>query len=241
MPFDLTILCVTRAETCILDLLRQMYHDSQTIGCEFVVAYDGVESFKSGYSANIPSYRSLMVRSAGYIETVLDEAVESCRTNYILRLDDDESMSRPMVEWLRSMKYETAPHWKFPRAYLFRDDQTCIVNPPLWPDYQTRLSTRAMSFGRTAIHCGSPFGAGELAPDGVVILHHKLLVKSAQQRQRIIEIYDSICPNAGTSVEAYNLPEKVYSNDEMDLIPLDDILRSRLGLEHYTKEGDLCK
>lgn len=233
MSSNLTILCVTRAEPCILHLLRQMYHDSLTIGCEFVIAYDGVESRKSGYMANIPSHRSLTVQSSGCIESVLDKAVESCCTDYVLRLDDDESMSGPMVEWLRAVEYITHPHWKFPRAYLFRDANTCIVSPPLWPDFQTRLSTRAMSFGRTAIHCGSPFGAGRSAPNGVAIIHHKLLVKFIQQRECIVERYDLISPGAGTLVKAYNLPEKIYSESEMNLVDLDDLMLD--GTEEKSK------
>lgn len=221
---SLTILCVTRVEPCVIGLLRRMYYNSQTIGCEFAIAYDGIESFKIGHLANIPSTRSIMVQSAGYIETVLDEAVESCRTNYILRLDDDESMSSQMVEWLRSMEYESAPHWKFSRAHLFRDDETCIVNPPLWPDHQTRLSTRAMSFGRTLIHCGSPFGGGKLAPDGVSIIHHKFLVKSLEQRQSIVERYDSVSPGSGTCFEAFSLPEKVYLVEDMNLVTLSEVI-----------------
>lgn len=223
MTSSLSVLCVTRGESCILPLLRQMSESARHADAEFVLAYDGPEAFARIRHVGINPTRGCMVRSAGYIESTLDKALESVSGDYVLRLDDDESMSDAMIEWLYSREYEFAPHWKFPRAYLFRDENTCISNSPLWPDYQTRLSTREMSFGRIAIHCSSPFGFGQAAPGGVAILHHKLLVRSEQQRQEIIERYESIASGAGNNVKVFNLPETVLA-DRLALVPLTDLL-----------------
>jgi hypothetical protein len=197
---NLSILCVTKGEECVLPLLHKLEMDALCLSAEFVLVADGEEAHRDlshggfdrlGKGSNIP-----IVHSKGYIESVLDEAIEHTNGKYILRIDDDESISAPMLDWLAGRKYESFDNWTFPRAHLWGDEKSYIVNSPLWPDYQTRLSARDKSGNRLAIHAPSPYGIGEIAP--CPILHHKFLVRDYEDRKRILDGYESKQEGAGS-------------------------------------------
>lgn len=208
---NLSILCVTKAEDCVLDLLHKLEMDALYLSAEFVLVADGEEAHRklthSGFDRLAKGSNIPIVHSKGYIESVLDEAVEYTTRDYILRIDDDESTSPPMLEWLLSGVWASHDNWTFPRAHLWGDDGHYISNSPLWPDYQTRLSVKAKSGGRLAIHAPSPYGAGEIAP--VPILHHKFLVRSYQDRVRILDGYEHMQEGAGKGFISFSLPESV--------------------------------
>lgn len=147
-----------------------------------------------------------LVKSAGYLESVLDEAVEMCRGDYVLRLDDDEMPSAAMAQWLIDEKYLETQSWAFHRANLWGSEETYITNHPLWPDIQTRLAIKEKSGGRKEIHIGSPH-PGRNAP--CMIEHHKFLIKNYAERKRIAEGYEKIKTGAGLSdtYKPFSLPE----------------------------------
>ena len=221
---DLSILCVTKGEDCVLSLLSKLINQTQSIDAEIVLAVDGHNNHErlKVYFTELATFRIEFVESRGFIESVLDEAVDLTTREYIFRLDDDESMPDSLIEWLSRGEYREHPHWKFNRAHLWRDEQTVITNSPLWSDHQTRLSTRALSYGRNTIHCGSPFGGGELAPYPIV--HHKFLVKSLEERRKIVERYDLIHPSAGESFKVFSVPEDVIQESEIKTSPLEFII-----------------
>ncbi len=205
----LSILCITRAEPFALPFLRAMDTLATGLGAELVIGADGHDAYRRveelGLLANVWA-----VQSDGYLESVLDTVLARCTGDYVLRLDDDERVSPAMMTWLAARRYERADHWAFPRANLWRDAQTYIVNAPLWPDLQTRLSVRSKAGGRTQIHAGSPYGTGEIAP--VVLEHHKFLVKPLKEREAIAARYDAIAEGAGTghTYGPYTLPERCF-------------------------------
>ncbi len=178
----LTILCVTRYEKCTDSLRGQMFRLAEAVGAE-MVWFDG--------------------REARCIEDVLDDAVATCPEGHILRLDDDERCGREMRDWLKSGAYEERDHWAFRRANLYPDKGHYITSEPLWPDFQTRLSTKRKSGGRTRIHVGSPFGTGWLAAP--VIEHHKFLVRSGESRQALLAQYEAA--GASEQFRVMSLPE----------------------------------
>lgn len=227
--FDLSILCVTKGEPNVWHLLERMAGNALDLGAQFVLVADGPIAFSGIKALNIkwnPDFDYLMCQSPeskGYIESILDYCIDSFPTReYIFRLDDDESMPDELIQWLINGEYRSHPHWKFNRAHLWRDEKTVITNPPLWADHQTRLSTRALSYGRTSIHCGSPFGGGELAPYPIV--HHKFLVKSLSQRREIVNRYNSIYPSAGESFKVFSVPEDVIPESEIQTSSLEFII-----------------
>jgi predicted O-methyltransferase YrrM len=207
---DLSILCVTRAEPHAREQLARMWQLVRACAsAELVIAADGddAEARVTGWAGQWPGARVARVDGEGYLETVLDAALRHCTGSYVLRLDDDECCSAPMERWVREGGYRAQPHWKFSRAHLWPDRMHRIVDLPLWPDHQTRLSRRHMAGGRSCIHAGSPHGGGTLAP--VVIEHLKFLVRSREEREEIARRYDRVMPGAGTSthMRAFQLPD----------------------------------
>src|SRR5262245_24595785 len=167
----LSILCVTKAEPAVWPILEQLHSDAQWLGTKLVLVADGKEAERALLELELAV--AGVVESAGYIESVLDQALAYTQTPYVLRLDDDELPSRYMKHWLDALEYGEAELWSFPRVHLWQDRETALVTSQLWPDHQTRLATRGKAGGRYAIHCGSPYGLGAIAP--VAIEHHKFL------------------------------------------------------------------
>jgi hypothetical protein len=211
----LSILTVTQAQPFAIPFLKTMHEMAQSLRADFCLIADGTEAQAALECEGIPV--RAVVRSAGYIESVLDEAVMYALGEYVLRLDDDERCSWPMFSWLQQACYVTSDHWKFPRAHLWGDDQTYIHHLQLWPDHQTRLSTKVKSGGRRTVHAGSPWGGGTVAP--VVLEHHKFLVKTPEERRAIAAGYDRVAVGFGTGgMLAFNLPEEAIT--AMNLRPL---------------------
>lgn len=206
---DLTILCVTKCEPYAEPFIRHMADVADQLDASFVLAVDGWPPYwlceKSG---NTPVIDLLIeVQSHGYIESVLDQAIDACPDGYILRLDDDEKASPELISFLDRMEYQEAPHWAFPRRHLWLDEEHFILNHPLWPDLQTRLSVKSMAGGRTTIHVGSPHGTGRVADD-TPIDHHKFLVRSRDERERLLERYEAMQPGAGHNFAPFSVPER---------------------------------
>lgn len=219
---DLSILCVTRAELCVQPLLRELLKDAYRLGAQCVLAADGRDAITAlSYPfapADVP-HGLIRVESKGYIESVLDEAVAACsgeHIKYVLRIDDDESISPAMMRWLQSGAYHAAEHWCFPRQHLWPTSHGdgVLMTPHLYPDLQTRLSTRAKSGGRHGVHAPSPHGGGEIAP--VALIHHKYTVRTPAERLRIAQVYDAYSRGYGTgNMKPFSLPEESYETMEV--------------------------
>lgn len=208
---ELSILCVTKAEQHSFALLSAMRDLAADLRAEFVLVADGAIAAGRLMDRSFKGMR--LVQSKGYLESVLDEALEFCSSDYVLRLDDDERCSPAMVRWLKARAYETANSWKFSRVHLWGDEQHALVTQHLYPDHQTRLSTKAYAGGRTTIHAGSPFGGGIEAP--CAIEHLKFLLKTIEERRAIVVRYDSIQVDAGSAFRAFSCPEDVYSEEDI--------------------------
>lgn len=218
----LSILVVTQAEPHTWSFLRAIDTRLAALNAELVVAVDcPIRGFMPGelLSGDWHRLNWVQVQSRGYIESVLDQALMSCTGEYVLRLDDDEALTPTAWDFLAEEGYRAHPHWKFDRYNLWGDVRHYIPTPPLFPDHQTRLSKRELAGGRCVIHCGSPFGGGEVAPGG--ILHHRFLIRPYEQRAAIAAKYDGVSPGAGTSpgMLPFNLPEDVWATIELREVP----------------------
>lgn len=210
----LDVLCVSRVESCCIRYLLDMRAMAARIGARFVLVADGNLAFDRAYLYQLVG--NARVKSQGYIESVLENALKSCDADYVLRLDDDERASPAMERWLASGAWQEHDHWKFPRAHYWGD--RVLLTPHLFPDHQTRLSTREKSGGRTSVHCGSPFGGGEEAP--VAIEHYKFVAKSNEQRLHIAQVYDAFHPGYGTGdMKPFSLPEEAYAGRTVSFMP----------------------
>jgi hypothetical protein len=203
MTFDL--LCVTKAEPHAERFIQAMEDAAFLIGAGMVLCFDGLVSVETA-----PWVRRHQVASDGTIESILDEAIRYCQAEFVLRLDDDERMTPGMVDWLRTGDWASNDLWAFPRLNLWGDERHFIKADPLWPDLQTRLSTREKAGGRLGIHDGSPFGPGRIAD--VEIEHHKFLVRDRAARLEIAQRYEAVRPNAGLgpSYLPFGIPEDFY-------------------------------
>lgn len=224
---SLSILCISKLEAFALPFIMEMSRLAAVLDAQLVLAADGPEAFAQATTMSYHRLPTIVgVQSQGYLESVHDMALQNCRGQFVLRLDDDERCSRAMVKWLQLEAYKAYEHWKFPRAHLFRDEQTVLMHPQLWPDHQTRLSLFSLAGGRSWIHAGSPFGGGTEAP--VVLEHHKFLVKSVEERQAIAARYDQIQPGSGTGgMLAFNLPE--LCGVELRTAPLGEGIAMEVG------------
>lgn len=198
MSVPLTVLCVTDGKDHAQPFVTELAQVAQDIDASFVLAVDGdAQPWMPG-----PVFE---MRSDGYLESILDDAIGLCRPGFILRVDDDERLTPLMIKWLARRAYAHHDHWAFPRLNLWPDPSRYITNPPLYPDLQTRLSVKAKSGGRRSVHVGSPYGTGQVAP--VAIEHHKFIVRSREEREQLLDRYEEIQPGAGNGWAMFSLPE----------------------------------
>jgi hypothetical protein len=235
----LTLMMITQLEPHARPFVAAAQRLARECKAEFVLGLDRAEDAGLGFmvKGEFPRHQRIVhVDARGCLENVLDEVVEQCHGDYVLRLDDDERCSPAMEAWLRNGDYQASDHWKFPRAHLWPAPKPSMLKTPhLWPDEQTRLSVRAKAGGRTVIHAGSPFGGGELAP--VLIEHHKFLVKTKAERQAIVLRYETVAQGAGQSFLVFSVPEDYYKGESVKLIPLND---GRTDLGYYQQGCGGC-
>lgn len=232
-PF-LSILCVTRAEPHAARFLGSMLELAKHCDAELVVAADGLEAFER--VLDLPRLADeadvVMVTSRGFIESVLDYAIESTHGDWILRLDDDERVNGPMGAWLQERAYLHEPHWSFRRLNLWGDEKHALDTSLLFPDPQTRLSRRELAGGRRSIHVASPHGLGRVAPQPVALEHHKFLVKSLDQRREVAARYERAQPGSGSGVFRYFYePEECYTPEKLSrhTVPVERLLQGLGG------------
>src|SRR6185369_8814529 len=94
----LTLLCVSKAEEFSAPFLLALVETGRHLHADVVIAADGEDAYTR--LAGLRGARIIQVRSAGYVESVLEEALSECHTEYVLRLDDDERISPEMTVWL---------------------------------------------------------------------------------------------------------------------------------------------
>lgn len=200
---DLTILCVTLGEVRALPFLDAFRAMAGILRAECVIYRDD--------------------GAHGYAEPVLPLAVEQCHGEYVLRVDDDEQCSESLIAWLATRAYRDASQWWFPRVHLWENTETAIVNHPLWPDQQTRLTLWELSMDRPRVHASSPHGLGQQGSG--VLIHHKFLVRSLDERRRLAAHYDRIQPGAGSGkFRVCHTPEDVLRPSERKIVPLRDVV-----------------
>jgi len=198
----LSILCVSTMKNRALPFIEELKTAANYIGAEFVLVRDGID-----------------VHSAGYIESILDEAVEWTHGSYVLRIDDDEKLSAAMVMWLKQEEYKRHNAWAFPRPPLWPDAKTMLVGFPtlkLFPDFQLRLTTREIKWPNQ-IHRVAHVPC-LLAP--VMIEHHAFLAKTYDERRALTAEYETI--KTGRVFVAADV-DKVMPEDWSDpeLLPYD--------------------
>jgi hypothetical protein len=198
----LSILTVTRFERHTPRFLRHFRAVADILGAEFVVGCDRCEPAECGADIYVP------VETRGMIEHALIEAHDACSGEYVLRLDDDETLSAAAIfavaDWSRLDSDEKV--YAFPRANLWGDEKHAIVSGSLFPDLQTRLMPRGRE-NRTRLH--QAIDTSSTIPG--MILHHKFLVKTREEREEIAIRYEEIDPGGGSGhYLQFSVPESCF-------------------------------
>ena len=198
----LSILTVTRSEPHTPRFLRHFRAVADMLSAEFVVACDRVAT------PDCDADRYIAVQSSGAIEDVLVEAHSACSGDYVLRMDDDETLSAQAIlslaEWggLQS----DSRVYALPRANLWGDQWHGISSGDLFPDFQVRLMPRDRE-QRTHVHEG-------IIPDSLLpgmILHHKFLLKSREERLAIAARYEKKQAGCGSGhYLQFSVPEDCF-------------------------------
>lgn len=203
---DLTFICITKAEVFAYPYLRSLKSVKDALGANLLIGIDNSE---------IPEYieeyadQIVFLRSAGYIESVLDEVIKEVQTEYVFRIDDDERLSASLFDWLESGEYRSENIFSFIRCNMWTP-HSFITESPLFPDCQTRLTKKDLSLGVHRIHAGNPNGAGKIIP--YALIHDKFNVKSYKERRAIADRYEAIQKGSGYSEKflPFQLPEDYY-------------------------------
>lgn len=206
---SLSVLCVTRGEPHTPRFLHHFSLVAAFLRAELVVARDRCDVVVDGA-------RTIDVDCSAcpMIETVLEEAVAACRGDWILRLDDDETVSFAMLGCLLAADLSKCEAVGFPRAHLWGDERTMLTNAEYWPDVQMRFSKRQWAVRRT-LHEGPP-RMDAVAP--ACILHHVYLVRDREARRECAERY---CRIQGVPMPD---PPRYWPSDylELELEPVND-------------------
>ena len=177
---SISVLCVTRGEPHTPRFLHHFGLVAAFLRAEFVVARDRCDIVVDGAKVI-----DVDCSSCPTCETVLEEAVAACSGDWILRLDDDETVSFAMLGCLLAAdlaKYEAVG---FPRAHLWGDEQTMLTNADYWPDVQMRFSKREWAVRHTLHEPPARLDAG--VPG--CLLHHVYLVRDREARRETAERY----------------------------------------------------
>lgn len=214
----LSIVCITRGDPHAAAFISSMRDAATSLNAEFVIGADGYNAF---VIAQDYSDITVSVQSSGYVESVLNKVILAANGIWVLRLDDDEEISPALFAFLRDRRYTTNPLWRIPTMALWGDTSHYITNPPLFPDAHLRLTTWKYRGGwADAVHAPAPHQTDNIAP--AAILHHKYLLKSLPERQRVAARYEQLKPGGGYGVHApFTIPEVIFG-DKLTTAPVGD-------------------
>ena len=202
----LSILTVTRAEPHTARFLRHFRAVADMLSAELVVAVDRAPR------PDCHADRYVAVEASGAIEDVLVQAHAACSGDYVLRMDDDETLC-PMAILALSKWCSVESDSKlyaFRRANLWGDQWHAISSGSLFPDPQSRLMPRERET-RTSVHEGFSFDG--LFPG--LILHHKFLIKSHAERAMVAARYESKKAGCGSGhYLQFSVPEDCFRQIE---------------------------
>lgn len=204
----LSLLVVTRADPETHIYTRGLERLARGFGAEYVLAVDG--------DADPPCDSDVLVRVGGgprtYLGAVLNDAIPACNGQYILRLDDDESVSIALLRWLADWmagRVEHVQQYIFPRLNLWGDERHALAGFHYYPDWQGRLSTPDLA-RRSRIH--EPW-SGDARPVDAAILHHYFLLHDADALAERARIAEAIEPGAGANTDPGKWPPVCEAGD----------------------------
>ena len=235
---NLSIAVITAGKPFARATLEQMRAWANLLDADLVVAGDR----EAGYAlAREYADTALAVQvQNGLGESVVPELARACAHEWVLRFDDDETGTWAMFEWLKRGEWNTVAWdaFNFPRGHLWGDTEHFITDAPLWEDRQTRLVRREITERwHNQVHAGSP--AGRSADVPAMMLHHKFLVRTYEERQETARLYDSLRAGAGTDDHfgRFTLPELFF----LDGVHVREVGTGAADLNQWTGTGELVE
>jgi len=210
-----------RIERCLRSIL-----DNRFAG-EIVVCVDADTTDETASLARRFTPHVHLIETGGTLESALPAMVSHCSADYLLRIDDDETLGgnwdRAQLEAL--VRFNDLTHLILPRRWLVppgpegtpEGTPRFIASEPWFPDYQVRFFRNDPGLIRwpTTIH--EPM---EMKGRGMVLFdrwieHYDLAIQSRPERERKAQRYRRIRPEKHLS----NL--YLYEEQEIELLPAD--------------------
>jgi hypothetical protein len=185
------------------DRLPEWIRRGRAYADEIVVGIDSASTDGSWQVARELADVAAVFEHAPCPEDAIDWTMRQARGDWILRLDDDESLSRELVASLPALTSDRhLTHYYIPRRWLVRRSDghpAWLATPPWNPEWALRLHRNVGSIWR---HEGGLHGRvdvdGEgrfLAPEEGVIWHFDLAWRSREQREdKVRRRYDVLAP-----------------------------------------------
>lgn len=205
---NLSIVCVTNNQYNAKPFILRLHSLCTRLGAELVLGLDREKAQKADWRslANV----TVDLSCDKLQEDELDKAIEAATRDWVLRIDDDETVSPALESWLFTLGHEKSGYqlYAFPRIHLYPDAWHYVSNPEMLPDLQTRLGKKPLMFGVNRVHAGNPNGTGAVVP--YALEHHKLICRTLEQRKEIAARYETLMPGAGTRMDyaRSNWPEQ---------------------------------
>jgi len=184
---------------------------------EIVVCIDRETTDDSAAVARRYTPHVHLIETGGTIESAQPVMASYCSAEYVLRLDDDETLGGNWdpVSLEALLRGNTVTHLILPRLWLVPPGDRFISTPPWFPDYQVRFFRNDPALIRWSPILHEPM---EMKGRGLFLFdrwieHHDLTIQSRPERERKTQFYRRIRPEKHLS----NL--YLYEEQELDLLP----------------------
>jgi glycosyltransferase involved in cell wall biosynthesis len=159
---------------------------------------DNSEVIARSYTEHVYGIQSHSRFNESLFAAFRSEVWKRCSGDWILRIDDDETLS---PAWSREqlnrlMERREITHYYFPRRWLVVGGHVFLCNAPWYPDFQLRLMRNIPSIVDEPISLHRPGKiAGQMGfVTGLPIYHWNLLVYDRRQREQKVAESDRIDP-----------------------------------------------
>jgi len=208
-----------RIVRCLESILESRFADELVV-CVDSATTDDTASLARRYTPHVH-----LIETGGTLESALPSMAVRCSTDYLLRIDDDETLGgnwdRLSLEAL--VRSNGLTHLLLPRCWLVPADPQAqsaprfIASEPWFPDYQVRFFQNDPGLIRWPANIHDPM---EMKGRGMILFdrwieHHDLVLLPRSERERKAERYRQIRPDKHLS----NL--YLYEEQPFDLLPAD--------------------
>ena len=202
-----------RIERCLESILESRFAD-EVVVCVDADTTDETASLARRYTPHVH-----LIETGGTLESALPAMVAHCSTDYLLRIDDDETLGgnwdRVPLEAL--VRTNDLTYLLLPRRWLVAPGDRFIASDPWFPDYQVRFFRNDPGLIRWPAAIHDPM---EIKGRGMILFdrwieHHDLALLSRAERESKALRYRQIRPEKHLS----NL--YLYEEQHFDLLPAD--------------------